>query len=292
LVYEVIHKTLYSYQVAVSHCHSKVWLVPRNLPGQKCLEVEFDILPKPAVVYELTDFFGNTPKYFSIQESHTELMVKVRSKVEVLPAPLKQLNMYSGMSWERARDKLSELHEDFTDIYHFKYESEHVPLDQEVHDYAARFFLPNKPLIEVAHDLMRHIYLEFEFVTGYSTVSTPLHQIIQHRKGVCQDFAHLGIACLRSHGLAARYVSGYIETVAPTGKEKLVGADASHAWFSVYLPGEGWYDFDPTNNMIPADQHITLAWGRDYSDVTPMRGVILSGGAHKLEVEVDMKRIG
>lgn len=292
MIYEVTHKTLYSYHAAVSHCHSKIWLVPRNLPNQKCLEVNFEILPKPAVFYQLTDFFGNTTNYFSVQESHLELMVKVKSKVEVMPAHQHQLNKYSGMTWEEARGVLSELHEELTDVYHFKYESEHVPLKQEVYDYAARFFLPNKPLLEVAHDLMRHIYMEFDFVTGYSTISTPLHQIIQHRKGVCQDFAHLGIACLRSHGLAARYVSGYIETVAPAGKEKLVGADASHAWFSVYLPGEGWYDFDPTNNMIPAQQHITLAWGRDYSDVTPMRGVILSGGAHKLDVEVDMKRIG
>ena len=187
---------------------------------------------------------------------------------------------------------LSEFHEELVDVYHFKYESQHVPIDSDTFAYASRFFTPNRPLLEATNDLMSHIFKEFKFVSGYSTIATPLHEIIRSKKGVCQDFAHLAIACLRSHGLAAKYMSGYIETLPPPGKLKLVGADASHAWFSVYLPGEGWYDFDPTNNIIPGERHVTLAWGRDYSDVTPMRGVILSGGRHKLDVEVDVKRVG
>jgi transglutaminase-like putative cysteine protease len=291
LNYEITHKTTYAYQNSVSHCHSKIWLMPRVLPYQKCVNVVFEIEPKPTVFYEIKDFYGNSVNYFAIQQSHSKLIVKVKSRVEVLSPQAYQLNMYSDMPWEAVRKMLSEFHEELVDVYHFKYESQYVPLDPEVYEYASLFFTPNRPLLEATRDLMRHIFMEFKFVSGYSTIATPLREIIRNKKGVCQDFAHLSIACLRSHGLAAKYVSGYIETLSPPGKEKLVGADASHAWFSVYLPGEGWYDFDPTNNLIPSEQHVTLAWGRDYSDVTPMRGVVLSGGKHKLEVEVDMRRV-
>lgn len=266
--------------------------MPRNLPYQKCNEVTFDIEPRPAVFYEINDFYGNSVNYFSIQQNHTKLLVQVKSRVEVLPYNGRQLQIYNDKPWELVRTMLSEFHEELVDVYHFKYESQHVAIDEDIYAYASRFFTPNRPLLEATNDLMTHIFKEFKFVTGYSTIATPLQEIIRSKKGVCQDFAHLAIACLRSHGLAAKYMSGYIETLPPPGKEKLVGADASHAWFSVYLPGEGWCDFDPTNNMIPGERHITLAWGRDYSDVTPMRGVILSGGRHKLDVEVDVKRVG
>ena len=291
MIYEITHKTIYNYNTPVSHCHSKIWLTPRNLPYQLCNEVLFNIEPRPAVFYELKDFFENSVHYFSIQQSHLKLSVEVKSRVEVFSLQGRLLPN-NDMPWEHVRNMLAEFREELVDVYHFKYESQHVPLDHDIYLYAARFFTPNRPLLEATRDLMTHIFKEFKFVSGYSTVATPLKEIVKNKKGVCQDFAHFAIACLRSHGLAAKYMSGYIETLPPAGKQKLVGADASHAWFSVYLPGEGWYDFDPTNNMVPNERHVTLAWGRDYSDVTPMRGVIISGGKHKLDVEVDVKRIG
>jgi len=291
-MYEITHKTCYLYKSPTSHCHSKTWLRPRSLPYQKCNEVVFDIEPKPAVFYGIEDFYGNSVNYFAIQQIHEKLIVTVKSKVEVLSLAGRQLHLNIDIPWDVVRTMLSEFHEEFVDVYHFKYESQHVTVDGEIYEYAAPSFYPGTPLLQATSNLMGRIFTDFKFVAGYSSIATPLHDIMRNRKGVCQDFAHLAIACLRSHGLAARYVSGYIETLPPPGKEKLVGTDASHAWVSVYLPGEGWYDFDPTNNMIPSEQHITLAWGRDYSDVTPMKGVILSGGKHKLEVSVDVKRVG
>jgi transglutaminase-like putative cysteine protease len=162
--------------------------------------------------------------------------------------------------------------------------------NREIADYAMQSFRPGRSAMEAAEELMHRIYTDFEFKPGFTTIATPLSTVMQQRKGVCQDFAHLAIACVRSAGLPARYVSGYIETISPEGTEKLVGVDASHAWFSVYIPGKGWVDFDPTNNMIPSDQHITIGWGRDYADITPVRGVVLSSGAHELKVSVDVRR--
>jgi transglutaminase-like putative cysteine protease len=245
----------------------------------------------PAVFYEIADFFGNEAHYFSVQQYHEELSVEVKSRVEVLSKKVIQLELYIDTPWEDVHQMLMEFHEELVGVYHFKYDSQHVVVDDEIREYAAKSFTPNRPLLEACNELTRRIFTDFKFVSGYTTISTPLREIMKNRKGVCQDFAHLAIACVRSQGLAARYVSGYLETLPPPGKEKLVGTDASHAWFSVYLPGHGWHDFDPTNNMIPSEQHITLAWGRDYSDVTPMKGVIFSGGGHALSVSVDVKRI-
>ena len=138
---------------------------------------------------------------------------------------------------------------------------------------------------------MHRIFSDFKFQSGFTTIATPLSVVMKERKGVCQDFAHVAIACIRSLGLPARYVSGYIETLPPPGMQKLAGVDASHAWFSVYIPGSGWVDFDPTNNIIPAERHITIGWGRDYADITPLRGVIMSSGSHELKVSVDVRRV-
>jgi transglutaminase-like putative cysteine protease len=171
-------------------------------------------------------------------------------------------------------------------------ESEFIEFSDEVRNYTSTSFTPGRPILQAVDDLMHRIYKEFDYVPGFSTIATPLDDVLRHRKGVCQDFAHLAIACLRMQGLAARYVSGYLETIPPKGKERLVGADASHAWFSVYVPHQGWIDFDPTNAQIPAEQHITAAWGRDYADVAPLKGVIFGGGKkHQLDVAVDVERI-
>ena len=171
-------------------------------------------------------------------------------------------------------------------------ESEFIEFSEQVRAYMDKSFTPNRPLLEAVEDLMHRIYQEFDYVPGFSSIATPLAEVIKHRKGVCQDFAHLAIACLRMRGLAARYVSGYLETIPPEGQERLVGADASHAWFSVFVPHQGWVDFDPTNAQIPSEQHITVAWGRDYADVAPLKGVVFGGGEdNELDVSVDVERI-
>jgi len=164
--------------------------------------------------------------------------------------------------------------------------------NEAIREYALLSFKPESSLKEAVLNLMHRIYADFEFTPGFTTISTPLSTVMQQRKGVCQDFAHLAIACVRSVGLAARYVSGYIETISPEGQEKLVGTDASHAWFSLFIPSFGWLDLDPTNNLLPSIQHITIGWGRDYSDIAPLRGIIVSSGLHDLSVSVDVRRNG
>jgi len=177
------------------------------------------------------------------------------------------------------------------DASQFVLDSPTVVVNDLILDYALKSFPPGRPLIDAVHDLMQRIFHEFNYDPEFSTIATPLKDVLEHRSGVCQDFAHLAIGCMRSMGLAARYVSGYIETEPPPGKERLVGADASHAWFSAYLPEHGWLDFDPTNNQLPGERHITVAWGRDFADVTPLKGVAFGSGEHELKVSVDVLAI-
>jgi transglutaminase-like putative cysteine protease len=181
---------------------------------------------------------------------------------------------------------------DDLDAYQFIFVSPMVAVNADVHAYAQTSFPPGTPILEGGMDLMQRIFTEFAYDKAASTVDTPVEQVLANRRGVCQDFSHLAIACFRSLGLAARYVSGYLETLPPPGKPKMIGADASHAWVSLYVPDEGWVDLDPTNNIIPGERHVTLAWGRDYSDVAPVKGVVMGGGLHTLSVEVDVARIG
>ena len=251
----------------------------------------FDIDPLPTVFYQLSDFYENNVRYFAIQQSHKHLIVKVKSKVSLTARESLGSVLSKDKPWEHVRAELSRFHKDYIEVYHFKYESQHVTLNNELFQYACLSFLPGKGLVESVIHLMNRVHKDFKFVSGHTTISTPLEIILKTRKGVCQDFAHLCIGFLRSQGLAARYVSGYIETLAPEGKTKLVGTDASHAWMSVYLPEVGWVDFDPTNNLVPSDQHITLAWGRDFADVSPMKGVVFSTGKQALQVEVDVRRV-
>ncbi|HQT25374.1 MAG TPA: transglutaminase family protein, partial [Burkholderiales bacterium] len=198
-----------------------------------------------------------------------------------------QLDFARGTDWESVR--LSQL--DVPDALQYALDSPFVMTSSELMAYAGPSFTPGRPLLEAVQDLMQRIHADFTYDPGFTTLATPLSEVLAHRRGVCQDFAHLAIGCLRSRGLAARYVSGYIETLPFPGKEKLVGADASHAWFSVYMPELGWMDFDPTNNQIPADRHIVVAWGRDYGDVTPLKGVIFGGGDHELAVSVEVRNM-
>ncbi|CAN5179120.1 hypothetical protein BH11BAC6_BH11BAC6_17270 [soil metagenome] len=203
-----------------------------------------------------------------------------------------KFNLYAHTSWEETQRLLREPGAENFDAKQYIPDTEITIAIPEIKSYALQSFSPGRPFYEAAKELMHRIYKHFTFTPGLTTIATPLAQVMQQRKGVCQDFAHLAIACIRSIGLPARYVSGYLETLAPEGKDKLVGIDASHAWFAVYIPNAGWIDFDPTNNIVPGDQHITIGWGRDYNDIAPLKGIILSSGKHNLKVSVDVKKMG
>jgi transglutaminase-like putative cysteine protease len=228
--------------------------------------------------------------FLTVQEPHERLIVEARSRVEVLPTE-KPLDLEASPPWEQVRDQLAEGgDEQLLQAIEFTFESPYATGNDDVHDYAAQSFTPGRPILDAAMDLTERIYREFEYRGGVSDVSTPVREVFAMRKGVCQDFAHLELACLRSLGLAARYVSGYLLTRPPPGKEKLVGSDASHAWLSLWSADAGWVDFDPTNNRIPDDEHVTVGWGRDYGDVSPINGFIVGGGAHQVTVAVDVNQ--
>jgi transglutaminase-like putative cysteine protease len=290
--YRVTHSTAYSYSKNVTLCHNVAHLLPRNTPQQTCNMSELKIFPLPVSVNEWSDLFGNRQASFSIQEPHDALIVTAISEVDVVSAGSLLDNAFP-VTWEQAVDHLqSAVDPDTIDARMYLLESEFIEFSDEVRNYTQLSFASGRPLLEAVEDLMHRIYKDFNYVPGFSSIATPLEEVLKHRKGVCQDFAHLAIACLRMRGLAARYVSGYLETIPPKGKERLVGADASHAWFSVFVPHQGWVDFDPTNAKIPNEQHITVAWGRDYADVAPLKGVIFGGGdGNELEVSVDVERI-
>ena len=290
--YKIVHKTEYIYFEPISLCHNMARLVPRSTISQNCKKSTVVIDPIPDVINEFEDFFGNKVIYFAIQHEHRSLSVTVSSEIERSTVDLKQsIETYGKIAWEEARMQLYQPRLDYIDARQYVPETVATTFESGITSYAMVSFTPGRPIYEAIYDLMERIYKEFQFKPGFTTVATPISEVMKQRKGVCQDFAHVGIACLRSVGLPARYVSGYIETLPPPGVEKLVGVDASHAWFSVFVPNIGWLDFDPTNNVVPSDQHITIGWGRDYFDITPLKGVILSSGPHRLSVSVDVRRI-
>lgn len=290
--FRVTHSTRYNYSENVSLCHNVAHLLPRTTSVQTCRLSELKISPLPVAVNEWTDLFGNRQASFSIQDPHDELIVTAISEVDLAPEAALDLNA-SSITWEQAVEYLETgSGEPVIDASIYRLESDFIEFSHDVRAYSAASFTPGRPLLQAVEDLMHRIFKDFDYVPGFSSIATPLKEVVEHRKGVCQDFAHLAIACLRMQGLAARYVSGYLETIPPEGRERLVGADASHAWFSVFVPEQGWLDFDPTNAQIPAEQHITVAWGRDYADVAPLKGVIFGGGdENELEVSVDVERI-
>ncbi len=290
--YRIIHRTDYAYGNAVSQCFNLAHLRPRNLAGQQCLGHRLEIDPLPLDLAEHEDFFGNQVSYFSIQQPHTALSVTATSEVDLAtdkqpPAPI------DDTPWDEVRAQLSQPQTEATrENRQFVLDSPLAGSSRELADYAAAEFAPDRPLLEAVRGLMARVHHDFTYDPSFSTVSTPLTEVLSSRRGVCQDFAHLAIACLRSLGLAARYVSGYIETQPPPGKTKQPGEDESHAWFSVYSPDVGWNDFDPTNNQVPLDRHVTTAWGRDYADVAPLKGVLFGGDpGHQPRVSVDMQRM-
>jgi transglutaminase-like putative cysteine protease len=288
MIYRIVHRTTYRYKYPVSVGSHVACLKPRALPHQRLAHCELHIQPRPATRTERPDFFGNRLCFFTIQEPHRELVVEARSKVTIegngTPSPQLEL------PWEKAANSVcDDLSPAGLDACQFEFESPRIRVRPEFADYARQSFTPGRSMPEALLDLTARIHKDFIFDSRVTNVRTPTEEVFKKRRGVCQDFAHLQIACLRSLNLAARYVSGYLRTYPPPGKPRLVGADASHAWVSAYCPGLGWLDLDPTNNLVPSNGHVTLAWGRDYGDVSPLRGLILGGGAHKLKVEVDME---
>lgn len=299
--YRISHTTLYHYSQSVGLCQNEARLQPRNFWRQHCDSCHIDIKPAPMDFRERIDFFGNRIVYFAVQQPHTRLIVNATSEVTVYPNQ-SILDLVDPMSWEQARSLLQETPwqgqsqnqdqvDELLDVKQYMLDSPMVTITPELADYAKSSFRGNRALVEVVQDLMRRIYQDFTYDPTFTTIATPLSDVLNFRRGVCQDFAHLAIGCLRAYGIAARYVSGYIETLCEPGQQRLLGADASHAWFSVYVPGIGWLDYDPTNNTAPLYQHITLAWGRDYSDVTPLKGIAFGGGQHTLSVSVDVMRL-
>jgi transglutaminase-like putative cysteine protease len=290
MLYSVEHTTKYQYHEQVSLCHNIAALAPRNTDKQTCKAFNIIISPLPEVLEEHVDFFGNKLYYFVIEQEHEELTVIVRSQVERMIATDASAP-YPTQSWEMVRDMLLVSTGEYMEEKQFTHPTEITATSPEIKNYAEKSFTKDRPLFEAVYDLIKRIYTDFSFTPGFTTISTPLSVVMKERKGVCQDFAHLAISCIHSMGLSARYVSGYLETLAPAGKEKLTGVDASHAWISVFIPGMGWMDFDPTNNQLANEQYITIGWGRDYFDIIPLKGVIMSSSSHELTVSVDVKRM-
>lgn len=285
--YRVLHRTVYEYEEEVTLCHSEARLIPRETPGQRVISASVGLFPQASFRSERSDYFGNQTSYFSVEYSHRRLEAVAESRVEIPP----RVAPTDRSSWDQVAAQMQEENgAGRMQLRDYMLDSPLAAGSARYLEYARASFPPGRPLLDACEDLNKRIHADFKYESGFSTVSTPLEVVFEHRRGVCQDFAHLFVAALRSLGLAARYVSGYLETTPPPGKEKLQGADASHAWASVYLPGQGWFDFDPTNRQMPQQQHITLAWGRDFSDVTPLKGVIFGGGKHTVTVAVDVQR--
>jgi transglutaminase-like putative cysteine protease len=284
---KVVHRTVYSYSEVVSTSRHEARLSPREHEHQHTLAHQVEITPRPALRRRRFDYFGNRALHFTLDEPHRSLEVVAQSVVEVTPMLLPELGRTEP--WEAVRDRMRADHKrDVLDAYEMAFASPHVPRTPGLGEYAAPSFPAGRPVLEGVRDLTRRIHADFVYDPRATDVSTPLLRVLETRRGVCQDFAHLMIGCLRAVGLAGRYVSGYLLTRPPPGKPRLVGADASHAWVSTWVPELGWVDFDPTNDVIPADEHVAIGHGRDFGDVTPLRGVILGGGAHTLHVSVDV----
>jgi len=285
--YLVRHRTAYRYHSAVAYSRLIAHLVPRATARQTSLAVELAVSPVPSGRFERSDYFGNTTSNFVIDEPHEELEIVAESRVSVEPIPAYVPR--ESVPWETVRASFEPpLGPDTFDVLQYVFDTPLTATDDEVVAYARTSFPRERALFECVLELNGRIHRDFAFDKDATDTRTTVQDAFELRAGVCQDLAHVGIACVRSMGLAARYVSGYLLTHPPPGRERLIGADASHAWFAVWMPPFGWVDFDPTNDMLPSNEHITVAWGRDYSDVSPIHGVLLGGAKHTLEVGVDV----
>ena len=284
VLYHVLHETRHDYQRSVILSQQMLHMTPRNFMHQEVISSQIEVTPSPQDWSTHLDYFGNVCRGFTLGTPHRTLTVRGSATVALLRRP-DASHLSGSPAWEDTRSTMRDVllaH----DPLKYLYASPHVVSSAALADYARPSFTPRRPLLEAANDLSRRIFAEFEFDDEATTISTPLEDVLAGRRGVCQDFAHLMIGCMRSLGLPARYVSGYILTTPPPGQARMIGADASHAWVSVYCSRVGWVDFDPTNRRLVQDEHITLGWGRDFSDVTPMRGTVLGGGEQQLDVRV------
>lgn len=293
MIYEIYHKTAFEYEGMVTFSHNIARLKPQNNAFQKLIDFSMEIEPCVYEKHDFQDMFGNVNTHMLIREAHRSLCVIGRSQVEIFPhllqEHLQKINTH-GLSYAQTVDALA--HCDALEAKYFLFDS---PLIQKSSDaiksYVLQSFSPHRNVFEATQEFMGRIFADFQFVSGFSDVMTPIEEIFDAKKGVCQDFAQFAISALRTIGLPAKYMSGYIETVPQRGKEKLFGVDASHAWFALYFPHIGWISFDPTNNIIPSAHHILLGSGRDYSDISPLKGVVLSSGQSQLSIMVDVKRV-
>lgn len=287
--YRVVHTTEYTYESDVSASYGEAHLLPRDRPGQTCRTCRVEIDPLPLDRRERTDHFGNRALYFAILETHRRLTVRCASEVDTSASTLPLL---ADQPWEQASERVrTGRDEELLTARQFVLDSPLVTSSTVLREYAARSLTPGRPLVESLTDLTARVHDEFAYEPGSTSVRTTVDEVMARREGVCQDFAHVIVGCLRSFGLAARYVSGYLDTEPPPGRPRLQGTDASHAWASVLVPGAGWLDIDPTNNQLVNEGYVTASWGRDYGDVPPLKGVIYTEGDHELEVTVDVVRL-
>jgi transglutaminase-like putative cysteine protease len=297
--YHIRHETVYYYITDVVHAHHLLHLVPRPLPFQQCTSFELTLMPGAERRQDVVDAFGNVVTRLELEQPHRQLSVVSELEVDVHARAHAAADQTD--SWEHVRGDLTYggpwPSRERLEACRFRHESPYVRVKHMFTDYGEDCFAPKRPLLSCAEALMSKIHAEMKYAPGETSVETPLPDVLDRRSGVCQDFAHLMIACLRSRGLAARYVSGYLRTnpPKPTENEKedvmLVGTGASHAWVSVFCPPLGWVELDPTNDCRVGTDHIAIAWGRDFGDVSPLRGVILGGGGHQLEVSVRVERL-
>jgi transglutaminase-like putative cysteine protease len=287
MILEVSHRTSYAYGQPVSIAHHLLHLAPRLTDRQEVRRFRLEIRPTPTLVRDAIDYFGNAMSVVTLEQEHGGFAVTALSTVEIRPRGLLEperslaISRLAG-SLERSRDS------DFLEVRQFLFESPAVRCPQEVHDWSAPVLAAGRPVLAAALELNGKIHRDFAYDARATTVGTSVAECFALRRGVCQDFAHLMLAALRSHRIPARYVSGYLLTHPPAGKPRLVGADASHAWVQVWAPPFGWVDLDPTNDVVPGEEHVTLAFGRDFTDVSPVNGVIFGGGAHTVDVQVDV----
>ena len=287
MLYEVRHETRFKYEWPVTISHQLLKLRPRRSTRQNVLQTRLSIAPQPGIQRDWLDYYGNVVEFVTVQSPHSELIVTSTSQVEVLPGMNIMLDF--SPSWEVvAKSMRNPTQSEALAACQYCFESPFIRLHPEIREFALESFEPGRPLLAATMALTSHIYERFTYKGGVTDIYTPALEVLHHRHGVCQDFAHLQIACLRALGLPARYVSGYLLTHPPAGQQKLQGADESHAWISVWCPELGWVDFDPTNNQIPNLEHVTVAWGRDYGDVSPVSGFIFGGGEHEVDVGVDV----
>ena len=292
MLYRIRHITHYKYAQRVTRCYNLANVMPRDTKHQTCIKSLVTFSPQPEKSRKRTDYFGNKTYNFEIQKPHTELIITAVSEVQ-MNKNMRELNLDLGISYGDALKFLHQtINQETIEAREFLLDSPMIESNEALEEYARPSFQMDQSLNSCVSDLTTRIFTDFSYDSNFSTIATPLTEVLEHKRGVCQDFAHLQIACLRSMGIPAKYVSGYIETLPKPGEQKLVGADATHAWIAYFCPHEGWVEFDPTNNTQANSQHIVTAFGRDYFDVTPVKGVIFGGGESPiLEVSVDVTRL-